>query len=295
MIDGIINVKKEAGFTSHDVVAKLRGILKQKKIGHTGTLDPQATGVLPVCLGKGTRLCDMMTDKEKTYEAVLLLGVETDTQDLEGTVLQRKEVCCSEEEVRAAAEGFFGEQLQVPPMYSALKVNGRKLYELAREGVEVERKARRIHIYEIQITKMELPRVWLTITCSKGTYIRTICHDLGQKLGCGGAMERLVRTRVGRFRLEEALTLSQIGAAAAEGRVTELVLSVEEVLKEYPPFYCPSSYDKLVHNGNPIDVSAVTGKPVQGWLRVYDSQKNFIGIYEQRKGRSLCFPVKMFV
>ena len=160
-MDGVIVIRKEKGFTSHDVVAKLRGILHMKKIGHTGTLDPDAEGVLPVALGKATRLVDMITDKEKTYEAVMRLGVVTDTQDM------------------------------VPPMYSALKVNGKKLYELAREGKTVERKPRPVHFYEIEILDISFPLVRFRVTCSKGTYIRTLCHDIGEKLCCGAAMESL--------------------------------------------------------------------------------------------------------
>ena len=171
-INGVINIYKEKGYTSHDVVAKLRGILHQKKIGHTGTLDPDAEGVLPVCLGRGTRLCDMLTDHEKEYEAVLLLGVVTDTQDTTGTVLHTSPVTVSEEEVKACIQSFIGEQMQIPPMYSALKVGGKKLYELAREGIEVERKPRPVCFHEIEILEMELPRVRIRVRCSKGTYIR---------------------------------------------------------------------------------------------------------------------------
>ena len=192
---GIIVIHKEKGFTSHDVVAKLRGILHMKKIGHTGTLDPDATGVLPVALGKGTKLVDLLTDKEKTYEAVLHLGIDTDTQDMSGTVLEEKPVNVTEEEVRKVLKSFVGEQLQVPPMYSALKVNGKKLYELAREGKTVERKARPVCFYEIEPLEFHLPLVKIRVTCSKGTYIRTLCHDIGEKLGCGGCMEELLRSR----------------------------------------------------------------------------------------------------
>ena len=169
---GIIVIHKEKGFTSHDVVAKLRGILHMKKIGHTGTLDPAATGVLPVALGKGTKLVDLLTDKEKTYEAVLHLGIDTDTQDMSGTVQEERPVNVTEEEVRKVLKSFVGEQLQVPPMYSALKVNGKKLYELAREGKTVERKARPVCFYEIEPLEFHLPLVKIRVTCSKGTYIR---------------------------------------------------------------------------------------------------------------------------
>ncbi len=182
MIHGIINVYKEKGFTSHDVVAKLRGIVGQKKIGHTGTLDPDATGVLPVCLGKATKLCDLLTDKNKTYEAVLLLGKTTDTQDITGEVLEEKSTeALTEEKVREAIEGFIGDYEQIPPMYSALKVNGKKLYELAREGKVIERKARPVKILDIQILEIDLPKVRMEVSCSKGTYIRTLCHDIGEK------------------------------------------------------------------------------------------------------------------
>ena len=223
MIHGIVIIHKEKGFTSHDVVAKLRGICGQKKIGHTGTLDPEATGVLPVCLGSGTKLCDMLTDKDKEYVTELLLGVETDTQDMTGTVLARHPVSVSQEQVREAVLSFGGSYMQVPPMYSALKINGKKLYELAREGKEVERRAREVRIEEIEILQMQLPVVRLRVVCSKGTYIRTLCADIGQKLGCGGVMESLVRTRVGKFSLEEALTLEQLQELKDQGRLAEAV------------------------------------------------------------------------
>ena len=212
MLNGIIVVKKEAGFTSNDVVAKMRGICRQKKVGHTGTLDPDATGVLPVCLGTGTKLCDMLAERDKEYVAELLLGVSTDTQDVSGTVLSEKPVEASEEEVRQALMSFVGPYDQVPPMYSALKVGGKKLYELAREGKEVERKARRVEILEMEILEMKLPVVKFRVVCTKGTYIRTLCVDVGEKLGCGGTMKSLCRTRVGRYSLEQALTLGELEA-----------------------------------------------------------------------------------
>ena len=173
-MNGIINVYKEKGYTSHDVIAKLRGICHQKKIGHTGTLDPDAQGVLPVCLGSATKVCGMLTDQDKVYEAVLLLGVETDTQDSSGTILRKAEVTSSEAQIRQVISLFTGSIQQVPPMYSALKVNGKKLCDLAREGIEVERTPRQIQIYQIEILNICLPRVHLRVHCSKGTYIRTL-------------------------------------------------------------------------------------------------------------------------
>ena len=191
MYNGIINVYKEKGYTSFDVVARMRGICGQKKIGHTGTLDPDAEGVLPVCLGKATKVCDMLTDSDKVYRAVMQLGIETDTQDLTGTVLSACEVpVLTETEIRDVIRTFQGKIMQVPPMYSALKVNGKKLCDLARAGVTAERKARPVTIYEIRIERVELPEIELTVSCSKGTYIRTLCHDIGQKFGCGAGNEK---------------------------------------------------------------------------------------------------------
>ena len=231
MINGLINVYKEPGYTSHDVVARLRGILKQKKIGHTGTLDPAAQGVLPVCLGTATKLCDMLTDRTKTYRAVLLLGRDTDTQDTTGETVFADEagaLALEEERVREAVMGFLGDYDQIPPMYSALKVDGKKLYELARAGKEVERKARPVTIYELQVESIELPRVVMSVTCSKGTYIRTLCYDIGRALGCGGCMEQLTRTRVGSFLLEDSLKLDEIEALARAGQIEPYILGVEE-------------------------------------------------------------------
>ena len=209
-MDGILNIYKEKGFTSHDVVAKLRGILRQKKIGHTGTLDPDAEGVLPVCLGCGTKLCDMLTDTDKEYQAQMLLGVTTDTQDVSGTVLSRQEVQVGPEEIRRQVNAFVGPYQQIPPMYSALKVGGQKLCDLARAGKTVERKPRPVKIYSITIHHIEGTRVNMTVSCSKGTYIRTLCHDIGQALGCGAVLETLVRTRAGIFHVEDSLTLTQV-------------------------------------------------------------------------------------
>lgn len=300
MINGMINVYKEAGFTSHDVVAKLRGILKQKKIGHTGTLDPDATGVLPVCLGNGTRLCDMLADKQKEYIAVMQLGVETDTQDLSGTVLKQAPVRCSEEEVREAVLSFQGEYEQLPPMYSALKVNGKKLYELAREGKEIERQPRPVTIKEIELLSIELPFVEMRVECSKGTYIRTLCHDIGKKLGCGGAMKSLVRTRVGNFILENAVTLSEIEDMVREGCMMQKIIPVDSVFEALPKAVVKKEFRKRIDNGNfllPVHVEIKTGtfeKKDKEQCRVYNDEDVFCGIYEYVKKEKQLKPVKMF-
>ena len=282
MLNGIINVYKEAGFTSHDVVAKMRGICGQKKIGHTGTLDPEATGVLPVCLGSGTRLCDMLADRDKEYVAELLLGISTDTQDITGQVLEQKEVTCSEEMFREAVLGFVGDYQQIPPMYSALKVNGKKLYELARAGKEVERQARPVVIYEIEILEIMLPKVCMRVACSKGTYIRTLCADIGEKLGCGGTMSSLKRTRVGEFALQEALTLGQLQELKNNRALESCVKSVDACFMKHPELHVLDAYRKLIDNGNsfyPNQTEEGKRLPEGQWVRVYNAEGKFYGIY----------------
>lgn len=303
MINGMLNVYKEKGFTSHDVVAKLRGILKQKKIGHTGTLDPDAEGVLPVCLGKATKVCDLLTNKDKTYVATLLLGVVTDTQDISGTVLDERQVTAEEETVRRIINGFTGPYEQVPPMYSALKVNGKKLYELARAGVEVERRARTVVIHHITIKEMRLPRVTIEVSCSKGTYIRTLCHDIGRELGCGGCMQNLLRTQVGTFLLKDSLHLDQIQRLAEEKRIREAVRDVDTLFLEYPKICVKESCNKLVHNGNQVALHQCQEEACRErkkkeehgqQVRIYDSKEQFIGIYQWKKERNAYVPLKIF-
>lgn len=322
MTDGIINVYKERGFTSHDVVAKLRGILKMKKIGHTGTLDPEAEGVLPVCLGKATKVCELLTDKEKTYQAVLLLGTVTDTQDATGEVLETHAVSCSEGALREAAAKFTGDILQVPPMYSALKVNGKKLYELARQGIEVERRARPVTVREIRVDDINFPRVTMTVSCSKGTYIRTLCHDIGASLGCGGCMEKLLRTKVGPFELKDSVRLSRIEQKRDEGRLDEVIHPTDSVFMKYPALLLNEAGGKAVRNGNPICGEAVAGTVLAETstkgtseervaqektrksenrmedgmrFRVYDTSNIFLAVYEWRSEKHCYWPVKMFL
>ena len=316
MKNGVLNVYKEAGFTSHDVVAKLRGICGQKKIGHTGTLDPDAVGVLPVCLGNATKLCDLLAGETKEYEAVLLLGKVTDTQDLSGTVLEEHEVTADEKEAEAAALSYIGNYEQIPPMYSALKVNGKKLYELARAGKEVERQARPVQIFSIRILKTELPEITFRVECSKGTYIRTLCHDIGQKLGCGGAMKSLKRTRVGRFPIEEARTLGELERLAKEGRLEEALIPVEELFFHCPRITVKPEFERLVRNGNELHPDQVVVEQMfpgsdasaqavpcreegegQETFRVCGTDGTFYGLYafwpEGRTGKYR--PVKMFL
>ncbi len=252
MYNGLINVYKEPGFTSMDAVAVLRGILKQKKIGHTGTLDPAAEGVLMVCLGNATKLCTFLEDKDKEYECRMLLGTETDTEDTTGTVLRKTDVECSEEEIVNAINSFIGDIKQIPPMYSALKKDGKKLYELAREGKVIERKARDIKIYGIDIKEIKIPYVTFTVHCSKGTYIRSLCRDIGEKLGCGGCMEHLKRTAVSFFEEKDSLKLSEIEALAKEGKIDEFILPTSDVFSDLKSLYVKEESTKIIANGNPL-------------------------------------------
>jgi tRNA pseudouridine55 synthase len=372
VLHGIVNVNKEKGYTSHDVVAKMRGILRQKRIGHAGTLDPDATGVLPVCVGNATRAVEFVSGQGKAYRAVLLLGRVTDTQDATGDTLwearweagdappapagcgmagwdakdARSDVgppggggmCAdpgagdgaqvrrppTQEEVRGAISHFIGGYAQVPPMYSALRVGGKRLYELARAGKEVEREPRWVDIADITIECYDFPRVTMTVECSKGTYIRTLCHDIGQLLGVGGCMESLVRTRVGRFLLEDALTLGEIegmvrGKAAAEppvaeppvaepsgaepeagtgvdGAVHTFLHPVEELFGAFPRMQVLPGYGHLLRNGNPLGPGMVAqGTPGGQMVQMCDCDGRFVGIFAWNEDVGRWMPRKMFV
>ncbi len=319
MYHGVINVYKESGYTSHDVVARLRGICKQKKIGHTGTLDPDAVGVLPVCLGNGTRLFDMLMDQKKEYVAVFRLGIVTDTQDLSGKILEEKPADVFPEEVKKAAMGLVGESMQIPPMYSALKVNGKKLCDLARQGKEIERTPRPVTIHSLAVLKEDHPEYTIKVVCSKGTYIRTLCHDIGQILGCGAAMADLKRTRVGELQIENASTLKELEELAQRGELAKVLIPVERMFASMPPLQVTEEAFKALRNGNQLRGEEVrrlieeeTGKKpadeeedagrVAGHVfrdgetfRMFGPQKVFYGVYRYEKTRELLLPVKMFL
>ena len=291
MTDGILPVFKERGFTSFDVVAKLRGIFSQKKIGHTGTLDPEATGVLVVCLGKATKLVDMLTEERKTYEAHMLAGRETDTQDIWGNTLKESGVCISPEEVRTALFSFVGEYNQIPPMFSALKMNGKKLYELAREGKEVERQTRKVHIYNVDMIEEFNPasnEAVFSVSCSKGTYIRTLIHDAGVKLGCGACMSALKRTEAAGFCLEDCVSLSQLREAKEAGTLGDLVIPVERVFEHLPRLVVKEEADRLLKNGNKIFTEMLYNEynrevpemSQNRMYRVYNYKGRFCAVYE---------------
>ena len=302
---GLLVIDKPQGVTSHDVVAAVRGALHMKRVGHAGTLDPMATGLLVVFAGRATRAVSFSENHTKCYEAHLRLGLTTDTQDTTGTVLSRAERAVSRAELEAVLPQFRGDIMQVPPMYSALKVNGKKLYELAREGIEIERKARTVHFYEISILEVKLPLVRMEVTCSKGTYIRTLCHDIGEKLGCHGCMEQLIRTRVGQFDRNGAHTLDEIAAIVGEGRLSEILVPVDEMFAALRSFATADDHaKKLAENGNPLKPAQIReiGETASGGdfaedeeFRLYLDDGTFVGIYQYRPSQNLTRPVKLFL
>jgi len=358
-MDGIINVYKEKGYTSHDVVARLRGITKEKHIGHTGTLDPAAAGVLPMCLGAVTKACELLTDKGKEYETVLLLGIETNTEDATGEITATGDISSiTDEMILDAVKSFEGDISQVPPMFSATRINGQRYYDLARKGVEIEREAKQVHVSSIEVISditrcllsqketfapcpdtmlskfveepdpeegrwhwenndirkdenKDIPviRVALRIACEKGTYIRTICADIGKKLGCGGCMERLLRTRSGEFTLEESHSLaemeevvknmdetagSDIGALLKKNNI---LISADRCFMEYPPLHAKDKYDSVLNNGNLLRMRHFKEyiEVPDAINRVYDSKNEFKALYEWVEERKLYRPVKVFI
>ncbi len=300
MYNGIINIYKESGYTSHDVVAKMRGILGQRKIGHTGTLDPDAVGVLPVCLGQATKLCDMLADRTKEYKAVLLLGVKTDTEDISGSVIEKNEVNVTKDEIESAILSFIGEYSQTPPMYSAKKQGGRKLVDLARQGIVVERKPSLVNIYDILIESIDGSEIAFTVRCSKGTYIRTLCKDIGDRLGCGGCMKSLIRTNASDFDIKDAIKLSEVSKYKEENILDRYIVPIDKVLEEYKAkLYVKAEYDKNALNGNVLAAKCFLGDDLdfedKQKLRVYDSNKKFLGIYEYIKADKTFKPYKLFI
>ncbi|MCR5831746.1 MAG: tRNA pseudouridine(55) synthase TruB [Lachnospiraceae bacterium] len=302
-MNGILNVYKEKDYTSHDVVAKLRGILNTKKIGHTGTLDPMAEGVLPVCIGGATKLVESFADETKEYETVMLLGKTYDTLDVTGTLLEDHEVMSTKEEIESAVMSFAGGYDQVPPMYSAKKVGGQKLYDIARSGRTVERKSVFVNIFDIDILSIELPRVTMRVHCGKGTYIRSLTDDIGRKLGCGAAMEKLTRTRVGNFTIKEAMRLSEIEEAVSDNKITDVIISAEELFGDLVGVHTSGETSRLLANGNVISGASVRKlapeleTKVQNGTRVrmYDSKGKFTGVYEYRVSDDAFKPYKMFL
>ena len=298
MIHGIINVYKEKGFTSHDVVAKLRGITGQKKIGHTGTLDPDAEGVLPVCLGKGTKLCELLAGEDKTYEAVLLLGRTTDTQDITGRVLRESAAPVTREALEAALETQRGEIQQLPPMYSAVWVDGKRLYDLARKGREVERPLRDVTIHRLELLDFDPAErtCTLDVTCSKGTYIRTICHDLGEALGCGGVLQSLRRTETLGFTEAQCHTLEELGELCQGGKLEEALLPVDAAFARYRKIYLSPTQARMFCSGAVLDTRRVRHPDTTQPLRVYEGGgvSRFLGLARVEPSTEELVIVKLF-
>lgn len=277
-MNGIIIIDKPEGRTSHDIVYEVRRLTGIKKVGHTGTLDPMATGVLPVCVGNATKAADMLTLSDKTYIAELVLGKTTDTQDAEGNILTECEVNCTEAEIREAVGSFKGEIEQIPPMYSAVKQNGKKLYELARKGIEVERKSRKVTIHSIEILEINGTHVKIEVSCSKGTYIRTLCEDIGKKLNTGAYMNTLRRTKTGCFSINKSHTLEEIEREGIE----KFLLPVDKMFMEYPFIVLNEKQVKSVVNG--VRMTYTRGVEGQTY-RVYDEKDRFLCISEIKDGR----------
>ena len=279
-MNGIINVFKPTGITSFDVVRTIRKISNVKKVGHAGTLDPEASGVLPVCIGKATKAIDYIMGDFKIYEVELKLGVTTDTYDREGKILSESEVSASDEEITGAINSFIGEIKQVPPMYSALKVNGKKLYELARAGIEIERAARPITIYEIDITNLESPYVKFRVKCSKGTYIRSLCYDIGELLKCGGMMWNLRRTATGQFHIEDAINIEDLN----KENISKHVMPIEKIFQNNAKITIEDKFVKFLLNGVVVKDKALTCQFEQGTMySIYNNENDFIGISDKSK------------
>jgi len=274
-MDGIINIYKPLGITSFDVVKKVMKLANTKKVGHTGTLDPLASGVLPICIGRATKIVDYIMSENKVYVAELMLGVKTDTYDREGIILKKSDVNLSREGIINAINTFVGETMQEPPMYSAIKINGKRLYELARKGVVIERAKRPITIYEINILDINLPLVTFKVTCSKGTYIRSLCNDIGDKLGVGGTMWNLERIQTGAFNKVNSHTLDELSTENIES----LLIFIDEALGAYDKLIFSCKYENLLLNGVKINNPYIIGQiDFNKLYRVYLDDLKFIGL-----------------
>lgn len=284
-LNGIINIYKEKNYTSHDVVNIVRKTLNKVKTGHTGTLDPQAEGVLPICIGKATKIADYIASDIKEYIAEIKFGITTSTQDSTGDIIEKKDVLCSNEEILNAVLSFKGEYMQTPPMYSALKVNGKKLYEIAREGKIIERKKRLINIYNIELLNfIQTDKALIKVLCSKGTYIRTLCNDIGEKLNCGAHMSSLIRTRAGNFYIKDSIKLDEFKKLVQDGETSQYLQPIDRVLHDYKKIIVNKNMNKLLYNGNKINLNDIFGNDIKlnddENILVYDCENNIIGIYK---------------
>lgn len=290
-MDGILIIHKATGMTSHDVVARIRKMLKQRRVGHAGTLDPAASGVLPICIGQGTRVAEYLSESGKAYQAEITFGVVTDTYDAEGEVLQTTDISkLTRDAIMAALPHFLGAQMQIPPRYSAIKIQGQPAYKRMRAGEEIALEARPIHIYQLELLSWQPPILTVAIECSKGTYIRSLAYDLGAYLGCGAYLSALIRTRSGPFTLAESLTLEQLAALQAQGQIERALISADRALTHYPALTLDAASAERVLHGNAFQYPA----PAAELARVYDDKGQFIAIAGWNTAHAVWQPQKVF-
>lgn len=292
--DGLLNIAKPAGMTSHDVVARVRKILKLRRVGHAGTLDPAASGVLPICVGQGTRVAEYLSESGKSYRARIEFGVETDTYDLEGTITSSTSTDTLERpHIEEVLVRFKGRQMQMPPRYSAIKIQGQAAYKRVRAGEEVSLQARPIEIFRLEIVDWHNPTLTLDIGCSKGTYIRSLAYDLGKATGFGAHLSDLVRTRSGPFRLEESITLEELALAHEQGNLARYLQSADKALEQYPAIYLNKEQEQQVRHGNTFAGATPHGE--SSLARVYTSGGHFLAIAEWESEREKWQPKKVFL
>ncbi|HEU5380536.1 MAG TPA: tRNA pseudouridine(55) synthase TruB [Ktedonobacteraceae bacterium] len=292
-MDGILNIHKPTGMTSHDVVAKVRKVLQQRRVGHAGTLDPAASGVLPICIGQGTRVAEYLSESGKEYRATIIFGIETDTYDTEGEITR---VASTETLNRARIEkvlaAFLGPQMQTPPRYSAIKIQGQAAYKRARAGEELALAARPVEFFSLEIVDWQAPILTLDVACSKGTYIRSLAYDLGRAVACGAHLGKLIRTRSGPFRLEQSITLEELATADAQGEVARYVQSADMALQQYPALHLDETTEQRVRHGNAFsyDISDTE----RSLARVYNTREDFIAIAGWEPQLQRWQPIKVF-
>lgn len=298
LLSGVLPVNKPTGMTSHDVVAKLRRLLGTKKVGHTGTLDPEVTGVLPICIGKATRLSDFIMEMPKVYQGQMTLGISTATQDFSGEIIEEQKVKdLTENKIYEVFQTFIGEIQQIPPMYSSIKVKGKKLYELARMGKEIERQPRKVTIYDLKITFIDLdseyPKIDFNVTCSKGTYVRTLCYDIGQKLGFPAHMSRLTRTKSGPFTIDQSYSLEEIEKFIDINQIQDIIVSMANSLPHYLEIVLiDQDIENKVFNGQIIELDSL--KTFGGIVKVLDYEGNLVALYEKQENNSFAKPKRVF-
>jgi tRNA pseudouridine55 synthase len=295
-MDGIFNINKVVGMTSHDVVAKVRKILKQKRVGHAGTLDPAASGVLPICVGQGTRVAEYLSESGKAYQAEITFGIVTDTYDAEGTIIRTADTTSlTLAQIEEILPDFLGPQMQLPPRYSAIKLQGQPAYKRARAGEEITLEARPIEIYQLQILAWHAPRLTLAVECSKGTYIRSLAYDLGERLGCGAHLTALIRTRSGPFSLKDSITLEQLAEAIALGNSNDYLFPADSVLQDYPALHVNATIVERVMHGNTFRCDEQPTQPHAAYARIYNMVGHFLAIAAWDTEQEVWQPKKVFI